>query len=306
MFFSHKYWKKTSAMSQNKTEKAKKQSGPGRNRNQDTDSSAQRKISTFVSRIDNLAIRNEPGAVTSHIDNTSRMALRSDKESAMADVANEELSLRDMKAWMDTKFTAIIQQNEETKVQINALVGRTEKTESDVFELKQQSDKLERENTILKEKLENTMEKVLVQEAQQKKTNLRLYNVPENAAESAITCVEKYIGEVLGLTAKDHEGVTDAFRVGRPPQPGADRRPRQRTIIARFTSQREATRVKLAAWKLKKGTSDVGVGEDLPQEWAQARSRAFLTIVKPAKQAGKTVRWRGAKCYVDGVLVDTE
>ena len=294
-------------MSQNTTENTKKQQGTGRNKNQD--SSQQRKISTFVSRIENLAIGNEEEAATSPTSNVNNrtavnfgMTLRSNKATEMA--ANEELSLQDVKTWMDTKFTAIIQQNEETKTQINALVGRTEKTEADVFDLKLKSDKLERENKALQDKLEKTIDKVLIQEAQQKKTNLRFYNVAENTGDNPKALIIKYIGEVLGLLTENNEGVTDAFRVGARPQPGDQKDRRPRPIIVRFTSTQEATRVKLAAWKIGKRTpSDVAVGEDLPQEWAQLRSRAYKTIVKPAKNEGKTVRWRGAKCYIDGALV---
>lgn len=200
---------------------------------------------------------------------------------------------------MEAKFNAIIQQNEDMQVKLNSLVGRVDKTESDVFDLQHKCDQMKNENRELKTKLEQTAEKVLNQEAQQKRTNLRFYNVAESG-KAAPDEVNEYIGNVLGITAIQNEGLKDAFRVGM--RRGTDQKPRP--IIAKFTSQEEATRVKLAAWKLPKGTSVVGVGEDLPREWAQARAKAYTSVIKPAKEAGKTVRWRGSRCFINAVEVD--
>lgn len=59
----------------------------------------------------------------------------------------------------------------------------------------------------------------------------------------------------------------------------------------------------MAAAKNLKGTR-FGIAEDLPREWAVIRKRVYLSHIKPAKQHGQQVRWRGAKLFIEGVEVD--
>lgn len=297
-------------MSQKATDIKKKSERPSRNQQTEQESSGQQKISAFVCQLDIPERRNgqkhQDDVINNDVVMHSGRRLRSNKSTN--DMAtNDELTLKDIKSWMDTKFAAIIQQNEETKARIDSLVGRLEKNESDVFDLQQKTDQLQQktdqlqtENKRLKDKLDSTMDRLMNQEAQQRKNNLRFYNLKESREDNARDKVTGFIETILG---QDSGCVTDAFRVGRPPN-ATDDNQRPRPVIARFNSQQEATKIKIAAWKLEKGRTSIGVGEDLPLEWAQARAKAYKPIVRPAKDAGKTVRWRGMRCFVNGTEVN--
>ena len=75
-----------------------------------------------------------------------------------------------------------------------------------------------------------------------------------------------------------------------------------RCILARFTRRADVERIKAASRHLR-GTR-FGISEDLPAEWAATRKAAHVKYVKPAKQAGKKVRWKGQTLTIDGEEVN--
>lgn len=126
---------------------------------------------------------------------------------------------------------------------------------------------------------------------------MRFFNIPEIKDQSTENVLRRFIDRELGLD-QEHMEFSVVHRIGAPSNVNGGR-----CILARFIRRSDIDIIKSASRNLK-GTR-FGISEDLPAEWVFIRKTAHSRLVKPAKQAGKQVRWRGHRLFIDGKEVDT-
>lgn len=202
----------------------------------------------------------------------------------------ESAETKGMKKWLKREFTIVNQQTEKNHELLSDIKDRIEQLEYDNAKIENLCDGLQEENRKLKATVGVLDEKILQLELCTRKDNLRFFNIPE--AKSAEEDLRNFIWRNLHIDDQNID-FSIVYRVGRHSN---DTRPR--CILGRFVRRSDVERVKAAAPNLR-GTRFV-ITEDLPPEWAELRRLAYPVHVRPARQEGKKVRWRGPQLFIDG------
>ena len=205
-------------------------------------------------------------------------------------VEQDSAETRSLKKWLKCEFLAVNHQTQRNEGLLNDIKDRIEQLESENLYTQNLCEGLQRENQELKATVDDLNQKVLQLEFSTRKDNLRFFNIHETHSRSTEEELRDFIRRHLHLNEEIQ--FSTVYRVG----PSNDKRPR--CIVGRFTRRSDCERVKAAARNLK-GTR-YGIAEDLPPEWAELRRLAHPIHVKPARQEGKQVRWRGPRLFIDG------
>lgn len=206
-------------------------------------------------------------------------------------------AFQELKQWMATEFKKIQEQNTKQDDTLNEIKQRFDMLDGEIFEIKNQCDRLADQNRDLEKTIEKQHQRIQQLESYTRKENLRFYNVPESRGNTPEEDLRKFMGRQLDI--EEHTiGFSTVYRVG------LSRNNRPRCIIAKFLRRSDCDKVKAAGINLR-GTT-FGISEDLPPEWAEIRRLAHPIHVKPAKQQGKRVKWRGPQLFIDGVEVELE
>lgn len=195
-----------------------------------------------------------------------------------------------LKKWMKREFTVLNRQTEKNEGLLNEIKGRIEQLEGENLQTRILCEGLEQQNQALKTTVEELNQKVLQLELYTRKDNLRFFNIPESHNKSAEEDLRGFIRRHLHLDERSIDFST-VYRVG------INNHNRPRCIVGRFLRRRDCERVRSAAPNLK-GTR-FSIVEDLPPEWAELRRLAHPIHVRPARQEGKKVRWRGPRLFVN-------
>lgn len=206
----------------------------------------------------------------------------------------------ELRAYLDEQFAKINADNEAQTEALNQIKDRLDALESDTFDVHAMCAELKEENGRLKKEVQDMKWQLDQVDAYTRLDNLRFYNIPEKATENTEDVLITFIENNLQLDTK-HMQFSVVHRLG--PVTNANNRG-GRCILARFLRRVDVNKVKAAAVKLR-GTK-FGISEDLPASWAEIRRQAHPAIVRPAREAGKRVRWRGRKLFVDGREVNID
>lgn len=226
-----------------------------------------------------------------------------DKNSPEASLSGE---LSELKIWMDNKFTDLQDSNKQHRLEINGVTKKLDVIESHVFDCIVDCSQLKTESSDQKKINTRTDERLNLLEYKQNKNTLHFYNTPDPVNNTPIYNINSFIESELGLTNIKAES---AIRITKPKSAVASSSSSPAPanhVIVRFTTVHDAEQIKRSAFGKPKGTHKFGVEEDLPQEWRQIRRKVFHSLVKPAKNQGKKVRWVENRLYIDGHLINTE
>ncbi len=200
--------------------------------------------------------------------------------------------LADMRKWLDGRLDEITTHNKSQEASLVQINNKLDVLEGETFTANETCDQLRAQNTSLREEVNDLREQVNFLDAYQRRDNLRFYNIPEVANENTEHTLKTFISEKLQLNTK-YIDFSIVHRLGAKNNRGG-----ARCIIARFVRRSDVQKVKAGAVKL--GGTRYGISEDLPHEWAVARSKAHKQHVKPAKEKKQKIRWKGATLFVDG------
>lgn len=172
---------------------------------------------------------------------------------------------------------------------------------NDVLDLKKENEKLKSDNADLKKKTSELEQRVNEQERYSRRWCLRLYGMPENAAENAKEKVKDVCRALVPEKEKNEvvAALDIAHRLGRL-RTGEDLQGKPRPIIIRFTSRAARDLI----WKhAKQNTFLPNQGftfkEDLTADDKAARSHLWPAVEK-ARKEGKIAYFSGVKAFVDG------
>lgn len=207
---------------------------------------------------------------------------------------------KELKAYLDEQFIGLHKENGQTKQSLEEIKERLDLLENDGFKVTEECDhlSLREQNSALRNQVQDLKWQLDQIDAYTRQDNLRFYNIPESANENTEQVLATFIGDKLGL-----DPARIMFSVVHRLGQWQDNNNR-RCIIARFVRRVDVSRVKAAAVKLA-GTR-FGISEDLPASWAELRKKAHSTVVKPAREAGKKVRWRGRRLFINGKEVSPD
>ena len=220
---------------------------------------------------------------------------------------------KELKEYLEGKFA-------DTRQQISVLTESLDSTtaalqhnldilEHDVHELKEDRDEMRSTIKACERRVSQLNEQVTAMEIRSRRQNLKFTDISEESNKSAEVCLSNFIKENLKIDMNSIK-ITSAFRVGKmsyptTPSTRSKAKQRPRPIIASFSDLNQVKLIKQAAYSRPKGSKG-GVEPDLPKQIVEARQAAYIKFIKPAKQAGKKIKWIKDSLYIDGRLVDRD
>ena len=200
------------------------------------------------------------------------------------------LKLEDLKSWMDNKFKEINVKNEQQNKHIESILEKLEQSESQVFDCIIRCSSLEKENKNLRTENAEMKHHLNQIDARTRHQNRRFFNLTDDPTQSAAESLNTFIKSDLKI---DVDIIHAQRVVSRNPSLST----KKTHIIARF-SESDVQKVQQAAYKRPKGSKG-SIEHDLPIAWVNLRRMVYPTHVKPAKAAGKKVRWYENKLYIN-------
>lgn len=201
--------------------------------------------------------------------------------------------IEELKVWLGAKFDQI---NEKSQTQSDNIISvkiNLEKLEGQLFECIISCSELKKENNLLKTENSQLRERLNDIDARSRMNSLRFFNIRESKDKTTMEVLTHFIENDLKIA---HTDLIQARRLSTQKGNGQ--------ILARFRSEDDARKVRLAAFKRPKGSSNVGVEEDIPTDWVQIRQEAYHSHVKQAKAEGKRVRWAGSRLFINNVNIN--
>ena len=215
--------------------------------------------------------------------------------------------MKELRDWLDEKFARSKEQVAEVREALDnttaALQHNIDIMEGDIHELKIGSDKTKSDVKTHEAQIAALKEQIVVMDIKSRRQNLKFTGISEEVDKSTKECLLAFLQDTLKLNAAEIP-ITSVYRVGKLGQlkTRSKAKQRPRPIIATFGNLDQVNEIKQAAYRRPKGSKG-GVEPDLPKEMAEARQAVYLNIIKPAKQAGKNIKWIRNSLYVDGKLV---
>lgn len=163
--------------------------------------------------------------------------------------------------------------------------------EEKVAELEGKVDKLEQENTKLKQKIG-------IIERRLRQNNIIIHGIPEIEQETTSLISEKIITvfeDNIGIVI-DSTDISNIYRLGA-------NKDKKRPLLLTLSSQIKRSEVFRNCKKLK--GSGISITEDLDEESLKER-RILVKHLREARQANKFAKLKGNKLYIEGILYTAE
>ena len=194
---------------------------------------------------------------------------------------NEELSSLNRQVAKNSNAIKTCQEKTDKSLEL------TEKSEGQIYEIRNQLDRLEAAYREQERKPGNTRDRLLSLERHSREFNLRFYNIPESPRED---CFSK-LQDILLTDLNFQPEIENAHRIGRLRMEGSPR-----PIIAKFLYRPERARVQKNRKNLRSG---VWISEDLIWE-DQQKKKELREVMKEAYTRGQKPRFQQGTLYIDG------
>lgn len=173
------------------------------------------------------------------------------------------------------------------------------RAKDDIKLVKKSCERLENASQELKSQKAELDAKVIDLETKSMRDNLMFYGINEGGeGEDCVKLVKRVLTDHLKIDEEETNNILidRAHRLGRKSRSKAPR-----PIVAKFHYPNERERVRQKSFELSEylKATKLGIGVQLPRELREAR-KPLINPMKEAKEAGKTVRFVGARLFIDG------